>query len=514
MEIADPILYLGDDDDTPLVASTMPSEIKQRSAVPVVYGRRVLSNSALDDDDIAALAPPPLAGTRPPSRAASLHRARQAVAAIDRRKVRFENAIEETSREAESSVLSILKQKREYDDISKKYLSKSAIRDRIDAIDAYAMSDDDKAANFKKCFMKFAGVFGRFLQMSASSKNNEKSIIRTDLPREIETTVQGREGSTFLTADKGKVRWALVALSTMAGTKQILRQEASSLTDEFNMRDDEAMHAIESLDVSDVHERLSCLAGLYMDVREESVMGIGSDADSKNGPQLRYERWMRQRFSDGYFANMLANYAGYKVARKIRASVEIFMMETLYIVYVTLLSGVYSVSKINGEHGSLEVIIDDVRRQIRLLFHSALEQMQNRVSNSKYYRNMFFMCAAASAALVGIFIAIPNPPSLIGAITFIGGIAKDAAAEYADNIQGRARDANTAPIIDRISRFAVSAEFSAMFKVMVNDREGLVYAAALKDALLKKERWQYGGASGSAAHAILVAVVLLSAILA
>lgn len=488
----------------------MPSVLGTRILGPRVRYPLVTANRVVPREFSAASK----SEARPPSRAQSMQQAKQAVGAIDRRRVRFQDALGDASDDVQRNVIKMLQQKKEYDEISRHYLSKTKIQAKIDSIDAYAMSDQDKADNFKKCFMKFAGVFGKFLKISSSSSSGEKSLLQTELPREMETAVQSREGSTLLSSGKGKVRWALVALSTMAGTKNLVHGNVSSIRKELEMQDNDALKAIERLDVNDVDKRLMTLAGLYMDVREASVPGIGMDADSKNGPQLRYERWMRDRFSSGYFTNFLANYAGIKVEAKIRAMVEIFMMETLYIVYTTILGGVHSVSEMKGEHGSLENLIHDVRRQIRLLFNSALERMEERVSNSKYYRNMFFMCAAASAALVGIFIAIPNPPSLVGAITFIGGYASDSAAKYADNILGRATDANTSPIIERISRFAVSAEFSEMFKLMIDD---FVYAASMKNALINKDRWQHGGASADSiriAHTMLAATMILSALLA
>lgn len=524
--VPDAVLVLPDDDDEYVDFTDAPQapqapesyqdfKFPEKKPVPIT-GMRVLPQNLFTSPSWTQARQAP--SQRPPSRAANFESAKEAVSGMgkrERRRVMFRDVIDQASGQVEAEVVAVVdKQHRINDAISKTHLVRKDIRERIAAVKAGIMEDEDKAVHFKMCFMKFVGVFGHYLA-AATRKGDE---FREDMSRELsDATVAKSDGSTLLSdKGKGKIRWALVALSTMAGAKNALQAPTSALIKEVKMDDDNAIKAIERIDVSDMRNRLTYLAGMYMDVREATVQGIGHDAGMKNDALLRYERWMRLRFSAGYFQNLLADYAGYGVGKKIRASVEIFMMEALYIVYIELLAGVHTVSIGDAEHGSLDRIVSDVRYQIRRLFNSSLENMQTRVSDSQYYRNMFVLCAVASTALVGIFIAIPNPPSLVGAVTFITSVAQDSAANFMKNVQGRANDANTSPIIERISRFAVSPTFSLMFKRMMEEPDGLLVALAIKEAIIEKAAFRLlfgGGAKLTAAQAMLAAVVVLASFL-
>lgn len=382
------------------------------------------------------------------------------------------------------------------------------------------------------CFMQFCGTFGTFIKESVKRDNNGKNLLEAATTATMKLGDDTQRDSpfsktTFFTKDRAK--WTVAAIATMAGAQaRLTKNDAGKKTPldaaVFNI-DDKSMESLKPLDSLDLHQvdvRLMTLAYEYMAIRKDASLGggIGQDARSEAFGAIRYKLWMERRFSNVTAVNYAADYLHIGMRRKIGVSVEMFMMEFMYTVFKRLiveLNYIHDHGKDGDEtmgEGATARVMEAVRLEIRDLFDVTLGNMKTRVFNSKYYLGQFIACTAASAALLSVFLAIPNPPGLLGAIQFTATFGMDGFTEMMKEYQRRRVDAHSAVIVNQMASFYSSVEASKFFKDMMSfDANNLPKAlSAFRLGEGKRMAWlSGGGASSYSTMAVLAAVTVFAA---
>jgi hypothetical protein len=385
-----------------------------------------------------------------------------------------------------------------------------------------------------QCFMQFCGTFGTFIKESVKRDNNGDNLLEAATTATMELGKTDNSASpfsktTFFTKDRA--RWTVAAIATMAGAQARLTKTNNGKTPldaaVFNIVDDGSPATLKPLDSVNMHQvdlRLMNLAYDYMIIRKKASMGggIGQDAKGEAVGAIRYQLWMQSRFSNYTVANLAADYLHIGMRKKIGVSVEMFMMEFMYTVFRRMLDELNYIhdhgkdgDEIVGE-GAMARVMEAVRLDIRDLFDVTLDNMKTRVFNSKYYLGQFIACTTASAALLSVFLAIPNPPGLLGAIQFTATFGMDGFTEMMKEYQRRRVDAHSAVLVNQMATFYSSVEASKFFVAEMSfDANNLVQAlTAYRKATHTNYFWK-GGAGGDSygVMAVLAAVTVFAAFL-
>ena len=388
-----------------------------------------------------------------------------------------------------------------------KFMESSAIRMKFDDAEIASATRSmmhSEAADFEHLtgvFCKFVGAFGTFMKVAAKNRALDAIIAQSTIleSADVKRTVIKH--------------WMTATIGAFAGRELALT--ATATDHKIHLPDEEMLKYAEA---QDIDKRMHGLAIKYMEVRWQCANDVvGHNASDKAAAARRYEVWMYKTFP-GWYQNFFADWTSRKLAQvKLARSVEMFMMETLFKIFTMFVNQVTLIAEY-GERVSEPVrigtVISNVQQGIQTMFESFNQIRADRNDNITGNIAMFAGSALALSALMTVFIVVPNPPALIGTMTFMMTVGKNSAISLVQEMVRYEADVGAHKFADQVLQTLDGISASHLFKRMLPDLIEAAGIAKVGRTQIGRQRWMNGGSSAAGcalAWSALAAVVAIMA---